>query len=713
MKDFSALIGQMTVPEKLAQMTQLMGNCFVTEGFGKLMGISYGFDIPEELAWNIGSVLAMSGARKLREVQKSYLEHNRNKIPLLFMHDVIHGFRTIFPVPLAMACSFDPKLAEQAASIAAKEAAVSGLHVTFSPMADLVRDCRWGRVIESSGEDPLLDCMMTQAAVRGYQGDDVGQPYRLAACLKHFAGYGAAEGGRDYNTTEISTYQLENFYLPAYRAAVDAGCKLVMSAFNALNGVPCTANRALFRDLLREKWGFKGTVITDCTALYELVPHGYAADEADAAQRALEAGMDIEMASTAFYKKLPALIAEGKVSESLLDEAVLRILELKDELGLFENPYKDADEEMEKKILLCSEHRAAAREIAARSMVLLKNENHVLPLQKGKKIALCGPYADSRMLLDIWKCEGQEKECVSLADGLRGRADVCVAGGCEWKEEKEQPTPVDQTVAMAADCDVIVLALGEHPSMSAEAGSRAYITLPADQLALADRLLALGKKTVLVLYSGRPLELGSLADRVDAIWEAWFPGTEGGNALADLLLGEKEPTARLAMSFPHTVGQLPLYYNALPTGRPDVGQERYASKYIDSPHDAKYPFGFGLSYTTFEYSPVTLSAESMTECETILASVSVRNTGTRCGEELVQLYLRDLAGSYARPVKMLKAFQRVLLQPGETRTVSFTICIDMLKYYTKDNGYAAEAGDFLAFVGPDSSVRDGVRFTLK
>ena len=322
MKDFSALIGQMTVPEKLAQMTQLMGNCFVTEGFGKLMGISYGFDIPEELAWNIGSVLAMSGARKLREVQKSYLEHNRNKIPLLFMHDVIHGFRTIFPVPLAMACSFDPKLAEQAASIAAKEAAVSGLHVTFSPMADLVRDCRWGRVIESSGEDPLLDCMMTQAAVRGYQGDDVGQPYCLAACLKHFAGYGAAEGGRDYNTTEISTYQLENFYLPAYRAAVDAGCKLVMSAFNALNGVPCTANRALFRDLLREKWGFKGTVITDCTALYELVPHGYAADEADAAQRALEAGMDIEMASTAFYKKLPALIAEGKVSASLLDEAL-------------------------------------------------------------------------------------------------------------------------------------------------------------------------------------------------------------------------------------------------------------------------------------------------------------------------------------------------------------------------------------------------------
>ena len=713
MKNFSTLIQQMTIPEKLAQMTQLMGNCFVTEGYGKLMGITYGFDIPEELAWNVGSVLAMSGARKLREVQKSYLERNRNKIPLLFMHDVIHGYRTIFPSPLAMACSFDTDSAEKAASIAAKEAAVSGLHVTFSPMADLVRDCRWGRVIESSGEDPMLDCLMTQAAVRGYQGDDLRKPYHVAACLKHFAGYGAAEGGRDYNTTEISKYQLENFYLPAYQAAIDAGCKLVMSAFNALNGVPCTANRELFRDLLRSQWGFNGTVITDCTALYELVAHGFAADETDAAARALDAGMDIEMASTAFYKELPSLIAEGKVEESLLDEAVERILQLKDELGLFENPYKDADEEAEKKILLCKEHRAAAREIAAKSMVLLKNENDVLPLKKGQKIALCGPYAASHMLLDIWKCEGRENECSSLAEGLQGRADILVAGGCEWAEEKSEPTADAEVIAAASDCDVIVLALGEHPLMCAEAGSRAYLTLPENQLTLARKLLALGKKTVLALYSGRPLELGALADRVDAIWEVWFPGTEGGNALADLLLGEKEPTARLAMSFPHTVGQLPLYYNALPTGRPDVGQERYASKYIDSPHDAKYPFGFGLTYTQFGYSLVTLSADTMTEKDSITASVTVKNNGSRCGSELVQLYLRDLAGSYARPVKMLKGFRRISLKPEEEQTVSFRIDVEMLKYYTKDNGYAAEPGDFLVFIGSDSSVADNARFTLK
>lgn len=715
MGKFAELMNQMTVSEKLAQMTQIMGEPFISEGYGNLMGISYGFDIAPELAWNIGSILGMGGAERVKAVQHTYLEKNRNKIPLIFMHDVIHGYRTIFPSPLGMSCSWEPETVMKAAEVAAKEASVSGIQVTFSPMADLARDARWGRVIEGNGEDPMLNSLFTAAYVKGYQGENIKDKYKLASCVKHFAGYGAAESGRDYNTTEISDYQLRENYLPAYRAAVEAGCKLVMSAFNALNGVPCTGNKWLFNEVLRKEWGFQGTVITDCTALYELIPHGFSENPQQAALAALETGMDIEMVSTAYFNELPKLIEDGRVDIQLLDAAVERILELKDEMGLFENPYKDADEKEEERWHLCPEHRSIARDVAVKSMVLLKNNGNVLPLSHDSKIALIGPFAQSNELLDIWKCEGKEEECITLEQGLQGRISFKMVKGCSWEGKEDDAVLMEEAIAAAGDCDVVVLAVGEHPSMSAEAGSRAYITLPQNQQKLAQRILNLGKKTVVVLFNGRPMELGSLNDQADAILVAWYPGTEGGNAVADILLGDKAPSGRLPMSFPCTIGQLPIYYNALPTGRPkysDENKERFCSRYLDAPNAPAYSFGFGLTYTQFVYGKVTLSSNSMTENDTIVAKVEITNTGSQDGIETVQLYLRDMGGSCARPLKMLKGYQKITLQPNEKKTVSFLISLEMLKYNTLNNGYTAEKGMFMVFIGPDSETQNSVEFTL-
>lgn len=717
MREFKTLIESMTIEEKLAQMSQLMAECFGEKDCGKLMGISYGFEIKPELAWNIGSILGMSGAKRVKEVQKTYLEKSRHKIPLIFMHDIIHGFRTVFPSAIGMSCSWEPELVRKASEVAAKEASVSGVNVTFSPMADLGRDARWGRVIEGNGEDPLLNCQFSVARVQGYQGADVKNKYQLASCVKHFAGYGAAESGRDYNTTEISEYQMKESYFPAYRAAIEAGCKMVMTAFNALNGVPCTGNKWLYHDVLRKEWGFKGSVITDCTALYELIPHGYAEDAAQAAVMALETGVDIEMVSTAYFNELPKLIEEGKVDVALLDTAVERILELKEEMGLFDNPYKDADEEEEKRWHLCPEHRELARHIAAKSMVLLRNENKTLPLSGKEKVGLIGPFATAQNMIDIWKCQGKEEECISFYDGLKERVSLVAAEGCAMKEElgEKDEQLLEQAVKAADESDVIILALGEHPDMSAEAGSRAYITLPKNQQRLAEKIFALGKKTIVVLFSGRPLELGIINEKADAILEAWFPGTEGGNALADVLLGDTDPSGRLTMSFPHTVGQLPLYYNALPTGRPkykEENTERFCSRYVDAPNGAAYPFGYGLTYSEIEYGKLDLSADKMTPEDVLTASIEVSNKGDRLAEEVVQLYLRDMGGSYSRPVRELKDYKKILLNPGETKTVSFPINADMLKYHTREHGYTYEKGKFKVFVGAHAYVEENLEFEL-
>lgn len=715
MRDLRQLVSHMTIQEKLAQLSQLSGEAW---NGGKLMGIRYGVTLDPALVRMAGSLLGASGAKTVRDIQTEHLKTHPHGIPLLFMTDVIHGYRTIFPSPLGMACSFDPAMVRESARIAALEASVSGLQVTFSPMADLVRDARWGRVVESTGEDPWLNALYARAFVEGYQNAPLDAGGVLACCVKHFAGYGAAEAGRDYNTTEIGDYQLRDSYLPAYRAALDAGARMVMTAFNALNGVPCTGNRWLFTDLLRGEWGFDGVAITDCTAVYELVNHGFSADNADAAAATLNAGVDIEMVSDTFFTHGERLLAEGRITMEAVDSAVLRVLRLKDEMGLFDNPYGHADEASEAALHLCPAHRETARALARRSMVLLKNDGGTLPIRDGETFAVLGPYADSRLMLDIWHCEGREEECVSLAEALAGRDGVTVLPCCPVNADGTSPAvpdaALDALLVKAAACDKLVLALGEHPSMSAEAGSRACLDLPEPQMRLLRKACVLGKPVAVVVFSGRPLALTEAHGLAQALLQAWFPGTEGGNALADLLLGRASPSGRLTMSFPHSVGQLPLYYNHLPTGRPKHGRndpERFRSRYIDAPNEPLYPFGYGLTYASFAYGGVTLSASVMAAGETITASASVTNTGTVAAIEVVQLYLRDMAGSYARPVRMLKGFDAVTLAAGETREVRFTVDADMLKYHTP-TGYQAEAGGFIAFIGPDAATENGAVFTL-
>lgn len=713
MKNFDALMAQMSLEDKLMQMTQLLGADYIQEDYGTFMGLTHEFELDDYMAWNTGSLLGIGGAKRLRRIQEDYLKRSKNKIPLLFMQDVIHGYRTIFPSVLAMACSWQPELVERAAETAAKEASVAGIHVTFSPMADLARDTRWGRVVESTGEDPYLNSLYAAAMVRGYQGENVKDRFRIAACVKHFAGYGMAEAGREYNTTEISEYSLRENHFPAYKAAIDAGAKMVMTSFNALNGVPASGNEWLYRDILRGEWKFDGTVISDCTAIAELIRHSFAEDEREAALKALKTGVDIEMVSTTYFRHARELIEAGELDPAVIDRAVLRILELKDQLGLFENPYKDADEELEKQVLLCPEHRVRAREAARNSIVLLKN-NGVLPLlDRSKTVALIGPYAESKEMLDIWSDYGKTEECVSLREGLERKLRLRCAKGCGFlaTDEKEEA----EALQAARESDIVVLALGEQRSMSAEAGSRAFLTLPGGQTQFACEVLALGKPVVVVLFGGRPLELGGIGEKADAILEAWYPGTEGGNALADLLLGEASPSARLTISFPYTVGQCPIYYNQYPTGRPkpnDTVEERFLSRYVDAPNAPAYPFGYGLTYTAFEYGPVCLSSSVLARGEHITAEITLRNTGSRPGTETVQLYLRDLAGSMVRPVRMLGGFQRVCLEPGGECRVSFEITEKMLAFHTMHDGFAAEKGKFIVYIARDAIHDNGAAFEL-
>lgn len=708
---------RMTLEEKIAQLIQLAVPFFegATDA-GQITGPMASLGITEETVRNAGSVLGMAGAQETIRVQRTHLERNRLGIPLLMMADIVHGFKTIFPVPLAIGCSWNPELAERSAQIAAKEASVSGVHVTFAPMVDLVRDPRWGRVMESTGEDPYLNSEFARAFVRGFQGTDLsGDPDRVAACVKHFAAYGAAEAGRDYNTVDMSPRQLREFYLPAYKAALDEGCEMVMTSFNTVDGIPATGNAPLMRKLLREEWGFGGVLISDWGAVKELIAHGIAADESEAALKAIRAGVDIEMMTACYAHHLAEFIGSGEVDEALVDEAVMRILQLKEKLGLFDNPYRAADPEREKEIVFCDEHRAAAREIARKSGVLLKNDG-VLPLKPTQRIAVVGPFARSGDLLGPWSWTGSQDAVVRLADAIGGKlsapAGLTVAEGCgieTWAEEQWT-----EAAAAARDADVIVLALGEHSDMSGEAGCRADIRLPGAQLELVRRVHALGKPVVAVLFNGRPLDLHGVFDEANAVLEAWFPGSEGGLAVADLLFGDANPSGRLTMSFPFSVGQVPVYYNAFNTGRPQGApdaQVRYVSQYLDIPNEPLLPFGFGLSYATFEYADAKLSAETMTPEQPISVSVRVTNTGAVAGIETVQLYVRDVSGEVVRPVKELKAFRQIELQPGESQVVVFELREEHLRYYHSDLSHSSDAGAFVAFVGANS--RDNVSLPFR
>lgn len=710
------LVKKMTLREKLGQMTQLDG--FYFSESAAITGPINEMNISEDDISLLGSVLGTTGAERTINIQKRYLEKNRLGIPLLFMADVIHGYRTIFPVPLALGCTWDPDLVEQAMRVAAKEAAVAGVHVNFSPMVDLVRDPRWGRVMESTGEDPYLNSLFAKAFVKAYQGESYDEPYTLVSCVKHFAGYGAPEEGRDYNTVELSNYTLRDQYLPAYKAAIDAGCDMVMTSFNTLDGVPSTANTWLLRDLLREEWGFDGTVISDWGAVKELIPHGVAEDDREAALKAIKAGTDIEMSSCTYLNWGEKLVEEGILDESLIDEAVERILELKVKLGLFENPYRFADVEKEKEIILCKEHRELAREVAVQSLVLLKNDDNVLPLNvTGKKIALVGPFADSKHILGGWSCEGREEEAVSIKEGLENlMPDISlhVAKGCDIEEGTDED--IAKAVEIAKECDVIIAALGEHAGMSGEAGCRAFLNLPGRQQELLETLYATGKKVIVVLFNGRPLDLRPIVEHSTAILEAWFPGTEGGNAIASVLLGLDAPSGRLTMSFPYTVGQIPVYYNHLNTGRPkpkDDPEYRFCSAFLDIPNEPLFPFGYGLTYTTFEYDDIQIDNDVLTPDTTIKVSAVIKNTGSRAGVETVQLYIRDITGSRSRPVKELKGFQRIKLEPGEERRVTFDITEDMLRFTTLDETFDSEPGRFTAMIGPNAAETLSVDFRLE
>ncbi|WP_410771367.1 beta-glucosidase BglX [Fontibacillus sp. BL9] len=700
------ILQKMTLDEKIAQLQQLAAPFYDEAGDdGQITGPMEALGITPETVKNAGSVLGVAGAEKVISVQRTHMANNRHGIPLLFMADIVHGFKTIFPIPLAMGCSWDLELAERSAEIAAKEAAVSGLHVTFAPMADLVRDPRWGRVMESTGEDPYLNALFARAMVRGFQGTDLkNDTGRVASCVKHFAAYGLAEGGREYNTVDLSERQLREYYLPAYKAAIDEGAEMVMTSFNTVEGIPASGNVKLMRDLLRGEWGFDGVVISDWAAIGELIAHGVAEDDREAALKAIHAGVDIDMMTSAYVLELARLVEDGLVDESLIDEAVLRILRLKEKLGLFENPLRGADPEAEGKVVYCKEHLEAAKELAVKSSVLLKNEG-VLPLKREQRIALIGPFAQSGDILGNWSWTGSRETAIRLDTAMEalGGSGLVVAEGCGIHDVTE--LQLEEAVKAAGEADVIVLALGEASEMSGEAASRTNIKLPEAQLKLVRTMKQLGKPMVAVLFNGRPLDLHGIYEEADAVLEAWFPGSAGGAAIADLLYGVANPSGRLTMSFPYTVGQIPVYYNHFNTGRPkpaEDSKEKYVSHYLDSPNAPLFPFGYGLSYTSFSYGELALSSASLKAGQTLQAKVRVSNDGSMAGTETVQLYIRDVSGEVIRPVKELKDFRQVTLAPGESAEVAFEITESQLRYHHSDLSFTSDAGTFELHVGGNS-----------
>ncbi|WP_129692041.1 beta-glucosidase BglX [Gottfriedia acidiceleris] len=701
-EQMKSIIEEMTLDEKISQLMQLAGNFYYGLA-GEITGPFAEMGISDDVINNSGSVLGVSGAEDVIKIQEEYLKNNPHGIPLVFMADVVHGYKTIFPIPLAIGCSWDTEMAEKSAAVAAREASVSGVHVTFAPMVDLVRDPRWGRVLETTGEDPYLNSLFAKAFVRGFQGNDLQNDIeRVAACVKHFAAYGAPEGGRDYNTVNMSERQLRESYLPAYKAALDEGCEMVMTSFNTIDGIPATGNKWLMRDVLRNEWGFEGVLISDWGSVKEMIPHGIAEDEAEAAFKAINAGVDLEMMTPCYVHELKKLVENGEVNEALIDEAVLRIIKLKSKLGLFENPYRGANVEKEKEIVLCEEHRTVSRKLAEKSCVLLKNEN-VLPLKASQKIALIGPLAQSSDLLGAWSWKGQVDNTMHLYDAMKLKSPILtVAKGSDI--EKITPDQVEEAIKVAENSDIVVLAVGEYASMSGEACCRSSIQLPKAQLELISHIKKLNKPLVIVLFNGRPLDLHGVLDEADAVLEAWFPGTEGATAVSNILFGEVNPSGKLTMSFPFSVGQIPVYYNSFNTGRPlnEFSPDHYVSKYLDIPNEPLLPFGFGLSYTTFAYSDLNLSTDLMSLENPLEISINIKNTGNYAGDEIVQLYVRDLSGDVVRPVKELKDFQKVRLQPGETSKITFTLKEEQLRYYHSNLEFESDNGIFELFVGTNS-----------
>ncbi len=697
----------MTLEEKVGQTVLLTSDWTVT---GPSMREGYLEDIRAGRCGNIFNAYTAEYTRKMQEIA---VNETRLGIPLLFGYDVIHGFRTIFPINLGMSCSWDPAAIEQSARIAALEASAAGLHWTYSPMCDISTEPRWGRISEGSGEDPYLGSLIAAAMTRGYQGEDLADPSTLLACVKHFAAYGAPQAGRDYNTVDMSERWLREFYLPPYKAAIDAGALSVMASFNELDGVPATANTHLLQDILRDEWGFTGFVVSDYTGINEMVMHGYAADVEDAGRLAMNAGLDMDMQGASYMDYMVGLVRSGAVRESTLDEAVRRILTVKAKLGLFEDPFRYCSPQREAEQTLTADAKAAARQMACESMVLLKNDG-VLPLQKGRKTAVIGALAASKDdLLGSWRGAGEvESVPASIVDAIREVAPVVYAEGA--REIGDDRSGFSAALAAARSADQVVLVIGEDCQWTGEAASRSDIRIPGVQTELLEKLAASGKKIAVVLLNGRPLDLSRENELAGAMLEAWYPGTMGGYAVADVLFGDFNPCGKLSVTFPRCLGQVPIYHYAKNTGRPYIHPEaKYESRYLDVVNEPLFAFGYGLSYSNFEYSKISLSSDSFSGSGSIKASVTVANNGNREGTETVQLYIRDLVGSVTRPVKQLKGFRRVTLGPGESAEVSFTIDAETISFYRQDMSWGAESGDFVLFIGGSSDNVKEIPFSYK
>lgn len=730
-KFITELMSRMTLDEKLGQLNLPPSDDIVT---GQTINSNIGAAVARG---QVGGTFNIKGAEKIRDLQKIAVEKSRLGIPLLIGMDVIHGYETVFPIPLGLSCTWDMDAVEKSARVAASEMSAGGICWTFSPMVDISRDPRWGRMSEGSGEDPYLGSEIARAMVRGYQGKDLGAADNVMACVKHFALYGAAEAGRDYNTVDMSRYRMYNEYFEPYKAAVDAGAGSVMSSFNLVDGIPATENKWLLDDVLRKQWNFDGFVVTDYGSIGEVAVHGLE-DLPEASVRTLKAGTDMDMCAFGFIGTLKKSLEEGKVSMDDIDKAVRRILEAKYKLGLFENPYKYNDVAREKKDIYTAANRAVARAIAAKSFVLLKNEGNILPLAKKGKIALIGPMGNSAVNMPgTWSVAADARKYKSLRQGfedaLKGKAEVvyakgsnlyedpaleaaCTVFGHDMRDPRTEQELLDEALRVAADADVIVAAMGEASESAGESSSRTDLTLPATQRRLLEALLATGKPVVMLNFSGRPTVMTWESENVPAILNVWFGGSEAADAIADVVFGDVNPSGKLTVSMPVNVGQVPIYYNHMNTGRPknpaDPSFQKYRSNYIDAPNEPLYPFGYGLSYTTYDYSDFHLDKTAMNRDGSVTASIKVTNTGDREGNETVQFYIRDVRGSVARPVKELKHFETVNLKPGESKTVDFRITPDMLKFYDYNLDYVAEPGEFQVMAGPDSRNVTTLSFTL-
>lgn len=747
------LLGAVTMAQPKTNPAQARMNTFVQalmqkmtleEKIGQLNLPSIGFDVTGPVVSQgveekikkglVGGVFNTFTPVAVRKLQEMAVTQTRLKIPLLFGYDVIHGHRTIFPIPLGLSASWDTAMIRLTARAAAEEASADGLNWTFSPMVDIARDPRWGRVSEGAGEDPFLGSQIAKAMVKGYQGDDLKKDNTILACVKHFALYGASEAGRDYNTTDMSRIRMYNEYFPPYKAAIDAGVATVMSSFNEVDGVPASANQWLMTDVLRKQWGFKGFVVTDYTAINEMIAHGIG-DGKEVARRAIKAPVEMDMVGELFIQKLPELVKEGKVSVAEIDNACRLILEAKYKLGLFEDPYRYVSEERNRREIMNDQKKMLAKEAAIKSMVLLKNENNVLPLSAEKKIAFIGPLVkNQRDLIGNWSGAGDYKQAVSVWQALERKitaAPFYYAKGCNLVDDealKNKLNPhgamldadaqspealIREAVETANKSDVVVAFLGEPFGMSGEAASRSDIGLLPNQQRLLKALKETGKPIVLVLMNGRPLTLSWEDENMSAILETWYGGTMAGPAIAEVLYGEANPSGKLSMTFPRNVGQIPLYYNHKNTGRPLDENQKYTSKYLDVSNEPLYPFGHGLSYTSFSYGDIMLSGKTLGVTGKLTATVTVTNTGKYKGEETVQLYVRDLVGTVTRPVKELKGFSKVTLAPGESKKVTFTITPDDLKFYNGDLQLVNEPGEYHLFIGGSSIASKKATFTLR